>query len=239
MKTAYWIVCLILQAVTVSAQIGTGDSLGIATIVAPSSIGGGLAPGSSSLPKCNSSMTTCATILPLNWLNFGGHRENAAYVSLDWTTTSELSNTGFWVQRSFGNASNFKAVFFVPAMQNTDLQKHYQTPDTNAYTGNTFYRLQQIDLDGKGTYSKTIEIDGYPVNETLTVYPNPGRDIIYLQYPPSPDGTLYPVSVYDNYGRLVYSGRTTTIDLSGKAAGNYFIRMEGNQPKHAQVILLK
>src|ERR1019366_9052644 len=49
---------------------------------------------------------------------------------------------------------------------------------------------------------------------TLTVYPNPGRGIFYLRYPPSPDGRTYPISVYDNYGRLVYSGRTTTIDLS-------------------------
>lgn len=39
--------------------------------------------------------------------------------------------------------------------------------------GKNYYRLRQVDYDGKVTYSKVITVDMKTLTSTLSVYPNP------------------------------------------------------------------
>ncbi len=56
--------------------------------------------------------------------------------------------------------------------------------DKTVNTGKYFYRLKQIDLDGKFEYSKTIEINlGVPTEfELLQNYPNPFNPTTVIKY---------------------------------------------------------
>ena len=239
MKRIYWVVLLLVQGITTLAQIGAGGALGKSTMPTVSSVGRGDTLGVSSLPRCTASLTTCGVALPVNFLDFTGKRENAEYVGLLWKTTSEILNSGYWVQRSFGNANNFNPVFFVPAIVTAGEIKQYQTPDTNAYRGTTYYRLQQVDMDGKATYSKIISIDGYPAGNTLVAYPNPSRGLVYLQCPPTADGRPYDIRVYNSFGQILYEGRTTSVDLSSQANGTYIIECRQDKPLFTKVIVLR
>lgn len=239
MKRTYWVVLLLAQGIAALAQIGEGDTLGRSTIATVSSVGVGDTLGISSTPRCKASLTACGAPLPVNFLDFAGKRENPEYVSLTWTTTSEVLNSGYWVQRSFGNASNFNTVFFVPAIVNAEEIKRYQTPDTNAYRGTTYYRLQQLDIDGKTSYSKVITVDGYSAGNSLVAYPNPSRGHIYLQYPPTADGRQYKIRVYNSFGQVIYDGQTTSIDLSSQANGTYIIECLQDKPLFTKIIVLK
>jgi hypothetical protein len=114
--------------------------------------------------------------LPVTLVNFTGSR-NGSTVTLTWTTNIESDNTGFDIQRSNGNGA-FETVGFVATKAtggNSALPISYQYKETNTATGNTFYRLSQIDKNGTRTVSPTKGIRGMQDNARMTVYPNPAR----------------------------------------------------------------
>ena len=118
---------------------------------------------------CNSG----CNVLPLQLLNFEGRRLNEDMVLLNWETENEFQNKGFEVQRSLGNERNFAPIAFIPANGSVDIRHTYRLPDNNNYKGTSYYRLKQIDLDERFTFSKTIAIKGYSEHASLTIYPNP------------------------------------------------------------------
>jgi hypothetical protein len=122
--------------------------------------------------------------LPVQLVAFDGNRVNDR-VTLDWKTASELNNSGFYVERSADNSA-WTQLDFVQGHGTTDLPHQYSYVDKLsgdvASLGTVYYRLRQLDRDGKQTYSSVIAIvrlDASPAvadTETaflLTPYPNP------------------------------------------------------------------
>ena len=125
--------------------------------------------------------TNCACqngcgVLPVDLLSFEGSRLHEAQVLLYWRTANEMQNKGFEVQRSLGNTSHFEPVAFVPAQTSGALEYKYELPDDNNFTGISYYRLKQTDLDGNYVFSETIAIKGYSSQASLGLYPNPVTD---------------------------------------------------------------
>lgn len=55
----------------------------------------------------------------------------------------------------------------------------YQYTHTDPANGNNYYRLKQVDLDGKWEYSpiRQVKMNGH----NIVVYPNPARDNIIIK----------------------------------------------------------
>lgn len=117
-------------------------------------------------------MTGCS-VVPVNILLFEGKRINTEQVMLYWKTTNEFQNKGFDVERSTTAINGFRKITFVPSLQNNYLTKNYELPDNNNFSGPSFYRLKQWDLDGNFHYSEIIKIEGYALNPLLRLFPNP------------------------------------------------------------------
>lgn len=83
---------------------------------------------------------------------------NGTSVSLNWATASELNNYGFEIQRKSLNG-NFATVGFVNGKGTSTNKNEYSFTENNLEEGKYFYRLKQIDFDGKYEFSKTIEVD--------------------------------------------------------------------------------
>jgi len=114
--------------------------------------------------------------LPVTLVNFNGSRDGAT-ITLTWTTDIESNNTGFDVQRSNANGI-FETVGFVATKApggNSAMPINYQYKETNTASGNTYYRLSQVDKDGKRTVSPVKGIRGMQDNARMTVYPNPAQ----------------------------------------------------------------
>ncbi|RYY69919.1 MAG: T9SS type A sorting domain-containing protein [Chitinophagaceae bacterium] len=126
------------------------------------------------LTNCNC-LSGCA-VLPVKLLSFEGRRVNTALVQLDWKTANEYQNKGFEVQRSLGNTREFRPIAFVPAQTTGGLRYEYALPDNNGFSGISYYRLKQIDLNEAFTFSETIAIKGYDKEASLSLYPNPVSD---------------------------------------------------------------
>lgn len=120
-------------------------------------------------------MSGCV-VLPVKLLSFEGRRINTGLVMLNWKTTNEFQNKGFEVQRSLGNTSNFQPIGFVPAKTTGSYVYEYELPDNNNYSGISYYRLKQVDLDEQFSFSETIAIKGYGQEAALGLYPNPVAD---------------------------------------------------------------
>ena len=96
-------------------------------------------------------------------------------VTLNWSTASELNNSGFDIERSLTEGQWTKAGN-VQGNGTTNELKNYQFTDKNLSSGTYSYRLKQIDFNGNFEYFNLNEeiIVGIPDQFSLSQnYPNP------------------------------------------------------------------
>ncbi|HRE50589.1 MAG TPA: T9SS type A sorting domain-containing protein [Flavitalea sp.] len=99
-------------------------------------------------------------------------------VELKWITTEEQNNASFVIERA-GADQQFAAIGTVPGAVNHSGEKAYSFTDTSPLPDLSFYRLVQIDIDGKKTYFDIKKILNKKGNTaTVVVSPNPiARDV--------------------------------------------------------------
>jgi hypothetical protein len=110
---------------------------------------------------------------------------------------------------------------------------------SNIISGYIYYRIKQVDIDGKSstTETKSILIDKDLASE-LNIYPNPFSEIIHVKFTPAQDEGN--IEVIDMEGRNVLSAtfqkgdEYLVIDSSGLQPGLYFIKFNGS--KYIKVI---
>ncbi len=161
-------------------------------------------------------------------------------VLVSWTTASEVNNRGFNVERSIdGNA--FEYVGFVKGMGNSSVTNNYRFEDANAFvtTGvsKLYYRLKQMDNDGKYTYSQIVVVDNNEIeNVTVVTYPNPFTDKVTIELQNVKAG-MVKIEVLDISGRLIttkeqmvnQNNQTLIVDgLSNLSQGVYFIKVNAS-----------
>ena len=86
---------------------------------------------------------------------------NGKEVTLSWSTSTELNNQGFEVQRKFGS-NDFVTVGSVKGNGTTTSPNNYTYLDKLLNAGKYFYRLKQIDFGGKYEYSQVVEVNWSP-----------------------------------------------------------------------------
>ena len=171
--------------------------------------------------------------LPISLVNFKGEHAGNNNV-LSWSTTSEINNRGFEVQYSF-NGKDFKDLGFVNSLKNsnTNALSNYQFTDSKNVGGNEYYRLMQVDKDGKFNYSNVVLIKGNQINALSlnAVYPNPAKDKLNLIIS-SPANNNINVIITDLAGKIVKrqsfsilnGGNSLDFDVSALPAGSYFVK---------------
>ena len=109
-------------------------------------------------PKTLTIKIQATAALPVELVTFKGEKRNRENV-LFWETASETNNRGFEVEIS-NDGSHFEKMAFVKGRGTTsELQNYNFTHTLNAkQNGVLYYRLKQLDNDGKFEYSKIIEI---------------------------------------------------------------------------------
>ncbi len=112
-------------------------------------------------------------ILPIIYSKFSA-TQTKEYITLNWQTTTELNNKYFAVERS-SNAVNYTAVAQVNSIASGAAVQDYAYTDKLPLAGTNYYRLKQVDKDGKFSYSKTVSI-GYIKPGSIQLFPNPAKD---------------------------------------------------------------
>lgn len=135
---------------------------------------GGCSFGSATNPGC----TDCVGYLPVELLEFTGARwENGNF--LQWTTLSELNNDYFIVERS-ENGLEYEFLQTLPGAGNSNEIRNYSLLDDDP-EGFMFYRLYQVDYDGKTVLVGTVRV-GQNKTMQVSIHPNPyQKDLSQLE----------------------------------------------------------
>ncbi|NOY05180.1 MAG: T9SS type A sorting domain-containing protein [Chlorobi bacterium] len=147
--------------------------------------------------------------LPVELLSLAAYLHDGR-VYLRWATATEENNYGFDVERSVVSRSlGWSKVGFVPGSgTTTELHQYEYKDDLSAfsqYSGMIYYRLRQVDIDGKYSYSPVVEVSMSSTSQSAHLYPsypNPVRDVMTLEwYLPEPSSVS--LSLYNLQGREV------------------------------------
>jgi hypothetical protein len=122
-------------------------------------------------------LTSSCGALPVTWLDFTGQfaKNN---VILNWKTASEQNNTGFDVERS-ADGRSWSKIGFIPGKINSAALTPYSYTDLSPLKGLSYYRLKQIDLDNKFSYSRIVQINGLTTDEA-SIWPNPVTNMLNI-----------------------------------------------------------
>ena len=170
--------------------------------------------------------------LPVELTSFSARAEQDA-VQLNWTTASETNNEYFMVQKSRDGVS-FEDLEKVDGQGTTTQLSVYELMDNNPFHGDNYYRLKQVDYDGKFSYSE-IELVTFLENEpTVSVFPNPAKEGIFnVNFYNQNRGTT--LEVRDILGRLIYvknieelGSQNFEIETAQWDTGLYIVRVYNN-----------
>lgn len=175
--------------------------------------------------------------LPVTLRAFTGQRQTPATVRLRWQTASEVSSRGFAVQRQAPATGAFETLAFVPSRGGAQLPASYELLDAAAPAATTYYRLQQLDMDGTATYSPVVAVAGSGQDAPLTAWPVPAQHTLWVRYAGADAEML--LRLRDATGRPVRQLRfrqQTQLDVSHLPAGIYYLQVyasDGSQPPTA------
>lgn len=185
------------------------------------------------------------SVLPVSIFNFGGYvKNNQAY--LNWSTAAESNNKGFYVERS-KDAQNFTSIGFVNGAGNTSQITNYTFTDAGVKELNvdkSFYRLKQVDVDGKYTYSNVLSLDLENTAE-FSIYPNPVKNTatvkLYLDV-----ATTVQLQIFSRDGKLLVNSDKRMLDAGVQqlyintqafAKGAYIIQVTVGNKTYKQTIV--
>lgn len=171
-----------------------------------------------------------SSTLPLNFVSFDAKLVNKQFspeVALNWTTQNEVNTENFVIERSL-DGNNFVSIGSISS-KNASGTHFYSFIDRSPIPNTSYYRLKQIDKDGKFDFSDIRGISN-SFGIKFSVYPNPSTEKINILHPIADNKTL--VKIIDFSGKLVGSylvtaGNTiTTISVANLSSSLYFLYFE-------------
>jgi hypothetical protein len=184
--------------------------------------------------------------LPVELLNFNAKCDGNKVVAT-WQTASEKNNNFFEVERSL-DGTNFEFVARVNSQNsNSSTLLSYQSEDNNPLDGKVYYRLKQVDADGKYTYSSIVILscDGVISSPVVSIYPNPAVNNITVDIKGLKGKKT--IMIYDVIGQEMTKKQITnedeniqeTFDVSTFAKATYLLRIDVDGHLHQIIKFVK
>jgi hypothetical protein len=169
-------------------------------------------------------------ILPVELTYFDVSRQGKEAL-IDWSTFSEINNDRFEIERS-PDGTNFSVIATLKGKGNSTEINYYSLRDRDPLPGISYYRLRQLDFDGKFSYSE-IKALRMPDRNSLSILSNDGNSplTIRLNAVSAGTGTL---AITDYSGRLISSkdiafqegNNSFSVESNNLSSGIYFITFE-------------
>ncbi|MBK8981404.1 MAG: T9SS type A sorting domain-containing protein [Ignavibacteria bacterium] len=188
--------------------------------------------------------------LPVELISFSSII-NSRDITLNWSTASELNNSGFDIERKISTSETWQRIGNVAGNGTTNEAKNYSYTDRNLNAGQYNYRLKQVDFNGNFEYfnlSNEITIaspDEYSLNQN---YPNPFNPSTKISFQIPTDGVVT-LKIFDISGKEVselVNGNlnagfhTINFNATSLTSGVYFYKLTaGNFTKVMKMSLIK
>ncbi|MCX2741408.1 T9SS type A sorting domain-containing protein [Pontibacter anaerobius] len=144
------------------------------------------------------------TPLPVELSRFEGKAAQSG-VSLEWETASEQNNSHFEVERSTDGKA-FEHLGKVAGNGNSSVALSYKYFDKHPFPGLNYYRLKQVDFDGRYEYSKVVAVTAAEAKPLqVQMLPNPCLNgDCQLNITSTAPGQQVRVQLQDLTGRVVF-----------------------------------
>jgi len=185
--------------------------------------------------------TTGNTPSPTTTFDFYAKRTDANNVQLDWTSTVEVNNYGFYIERKKETEPDFTSIGFVPSKAvngNSASPLSYTWIDANSFTGKTYYRLKQQGLDKQTTYSVVRTVTGKTKgNVKLAAFPIPAPGEFSVTIEGVDEGV---VQLYDLSGRLIKQATVYSeqpVKMTNIPPGSYILTLASQPDVNLKIVV--
>lgn len=176
-----------------------------------------------------------SVVTPVSLLSFNGIAKKLQNI-LTWATATENNNNGFYLERS-ADGKNFSSIYFVQTKAingNSNSTINYDFKDKLSTNTSFYYRLKQVDVDGKTSYSKVILLKAQDIDkfEIVNLYPNPASSVATINITSS-ESRKVSISIIDMNGRTMQLNsyklnngeNSLQLNVNNLAKGNYIIKV--------------
>ena len=168
--------------------------------------------------------TDIDAVIPVELSSFEASFDEYQNIKLNWTTSSEINNKGFEIQREYSNSNTWKDIDFLGGNGTTTQKNSYTYIDPILPPGKYLYRLKQIDFNGSFEYSNIVEIeviapDKYELNQN---FPNPFNPSTRISFQ-IPGQYFVSLKIYNMLGEEV-----ATLVNEKKSAGKYNVHFNAS-----------
>jgi hypothetical protein len=167
--------------------------------------------------------------LPVLFNSFYATRSNNNVV-LNWSTAMEHNNKNFEVQRSF-DGSSWTVIAVMLGAGNADEITQYSYTDKNMTAAVAYYRIRQVDIDGKYEYSTVKTIRSNETSPAARIYASGNTvNIEFNQEIKNP----VTVRIIDMNGRVMaqkdnqQASYRITMNLNNHITGMYIVQLNDN-----------
>jgi hypothetical protein len=210
---------------------------------------------SPTFPNSKYTNATCygavSLALPVKLTNFNiFKKDNKVLVS--WSTSEEIDNAYFEIERSHDGFS-FETIHKIEGKINSSFITKYSYFDEEVNVLlPIYYRLKQVDIDGKFDYSPLIVVSLNDIDKGIAVYPNPIEEdegiVLHIKFRTVESGENAFVSLLDATGKEIQNYTIENIQTGGIYAvkdgdfklprGVYFIKVKTlNQIYNSKLIV--
>ncbi len=175
------------------------------------------------------------TALPIQYIDFSLVDKQERGIQVLWKTVGEKNTKNFEIERSY-NSNEWQLVGIVPSAGISTGERNYELYDnTFANKSKIYYRIKQVDSDGKFEQTKIKSINlTVRSNNSLVGYPNPARDIYHLTFN-SKNEEKMGIEILSITGQIVSKKSILSskgenyhdLNLGNLSQGTYFIRLVG------------
>lgn len=191
--------------------------------------------GNNSTPWSNGNFEG-ALFLPVELNSFTSEVKGNT-VHLQWSTSTEVNNKGFELQRKI-DFGEFTTIAFIKGFGTTNDTKNYTYSDANLLAAKYSYRLKQMDFDGSYKFSNELTLEvRLPQSYALTQnYPNPFNPSTKIGFS-LPEDSHVKLIVYNILGeavgelvnnKIAAGNHEFTFNSEKLPSGTYIYRLEAN-----------
>ncbi len=169
--------------------------------------------------------------LPVTFEGFVARKIDNGAVKLLWNVGDEVNVKGYDVEVS-NNGRDFTTAGYVTATGKNVYSLNY----TDKLNGTVYFRVKNIDFDGKTKYSAIIKVLSKEISlSQIEVYPIPAHDVVTIQHNAS--GERATITLYSNDGKLIMQKLVlpgtlqTQLNISNINGGLYIVRYDSGNGK--------
>lgn len=184
-----------------------------------------------------------STVVPVILTEFDVVKEGKS-ARLNWSTSQEINNKEYQVERSIDGV-NYVNIGTVAGKGTVSTPTDYVWYDLAPVTGRNYYRLRQMDFDGKNSLSP-IRWVTFGTEFSISISPNPVQDVVTIRSTGLNTAQKATVIVTDMSGKIVLTlaesistDNPIKLNLSSLAGGLYMVQVKTDGIQQSKLMLVE